>query len=229
MVKYISSLIIFDGWLEAVMAQQSFQFTMQTGPNPGKVFLIQKTETAIGRYEQSDIFILDSGISRHHAVLSLQGSNYVIKDLGSTNGTFINDQRIAGPHAIKPGDIILLGDKVRLIFNAASYDPDVTIQRRRPVAAGEPEAFIPGRPQPPQPVPLQPRPVAAPKPPVALKFDPNKYLAEDEKSRKMVPWIAGGIGCFVIVCILLLLIFLYIDSQGETMWCQVLPFLYNCR
>ncbi len=213
------------------MALQSYQFVMQTGPNPGKVFLIQKTETTIGRDEKSDIFILDSGVSRHHAVLSLQGPNYVIKDLGSTNGTFVNEQRLIAPRALKPGDIILLGDKVRLVFDVAKYDPDVTIQRARPpIGAVEAEAYA-------QPVSAVSQ--AAPVPPAAgraysprpapsamLNYEPERYDAEDERRRKMVPWIAGGVGCLVISCILVIAFLIWVDATEN--WCTIMPFLAGC-
>jgi len=212
------------------MAMQSYQFVMQTGPNPGKVFLIQKTETTIGRDEKSDIFILDSGVSRHHAVVSLQGPNYVIKDLGSTNGTFVNEQRLISPRALKPGDIILLGDKVRLVFDVAKYDPDVTIQRARPpIEAIEREAYAqpvsavpPVAAVPPAAKPYPPRPA----PSAMLNYEPERYDAEDEKRRKMVPWIAGGVGCLVLFCILVIAFFIWVDATEN--WCTIMPFLAGC-
>ena len=209
------------------MTLQSFQFIIQTGPNPGKVFLIQKAETAIGRDEKSDIFILDSGISRHHAVVSLQGPNYIIKDLGSTNGTFVNEQRLVAPRAIKPGDIILLGDKVRLVFDIAKYDPDVTIQRARPpLGVVEAEAHIQAMPKP-VAIPPAPARTAQPRPaPSMLNYEPERYDAEDERKRKSVPWIAGGVGCLVLVCILVIAFFIYIDATDN--WCTILPFLAGC-
>jgi len=210
------------------MAVQSHQFIMKTGPNPGKIFVIQKAETTIGRDETSDIFILDSGVSRHHATLTLQGTKYVLRDLGSTNGSFVNDQRLTGPRSLNPGDVILFGDKVQLIFEVAQYDPEATIQRLKPQPDAEP--FIPARPEPqramPQ-VPVSPQRGARPRPvSSAMNFDPAKYDAEDERRKKMVPWIAGGVGCLVLFCIVAALILWYIDAN--MLWCDIFPFLAGC-
>ena len=209
------------------MAAQPYQFVMQTGPNPGKTFIIQKNETSIGRDETNDVFILDSGISRHHASLTLQGTNYVLRDLGSTNGTFVNDQRLAAPRALKTGDVVLLGDKVKIVFEMARYDPDVTIQRNRPVGVpAEAEPFGAGRQEPARPVPQPPRAFQPrPEPPV-MRFDASRYTAEDDRRRALVPWVAGGAGCLVILCIVGAGILWYIDAN--LLWCDVLPFLAGC-
>jgi hypothetical protein len=209
------------------MAAQPYQFVMQTGPNPGKTFIIQKNETSIGRDETNDIFILDSGISRHHASLTLQGTNYVLRDLGSTNGTFVNDQRLAAPRALKPGDVVLLGDKVKIVLEMARYDPDVTIQRNRPGGIpAEAEPFGAARQEPAKAVPQPPRAFQPrPEPPV-MRFDPRRYTAEDDRRRALVPWVAGGAGCLVILCIVGAGILWYIDAN--LLWCDVLPFLAGC-
>lgn len=207
------------------MPAQSYQFVMQTGPNPGKTFIIQKPETTIGRDETNDIFILDSGMSRHHASLTLQGTNYVLRDMGSTNGSFVNDQRLAAPRSLKPGDVVLLGDKVKIVFEMARYDPDVTIQRNRPAGA-EAEPFGAGRPEPAKAVPQPPRAFQPRPEPSVMRFDPRRYAAEDDRRRALVPWVAGGAGCLVILCIVGAGILWYIDAN--LLWCNVLPFLAGC-
>ena len=76
---------------------------MRTGPNPGKSFELTKNELYIGRDINNDIVINDSEISRKHARLILQAGGYVLEDLGSTNGSFVNGQRLMGPHVLRPG------------------------------------------------------------------------------------------------------------------------------
>lgn len=64
----------------------------------------------IGREADNDLPLSDVRISRHHAILQRQGEVYQIADLGSSNGTWVNGQRIAGPVQLKAGDTILVGD-----------------------------------------------------------------------------------------------------------------------
>ena len=79
------------------MASQTYQLVMQKGPNPGKIFELVQEELTIGRDITNRIVINDPEVSRKHARLVLQSGSYVIEDLGSTNGTFLDDKRI------KPG------------------------------------------------------------------------------------------------------------------------------
>jgi hypothetical protein len=108
------------------MDSQSFQLVMRTGPNPGKMFEVSKSEIYIGRDINNDIVINDAEISRKHARLILQAGEYVLEDLGSTNGTYVNGQRLMGPHVLRPGETILLGENVSLAFDAG-YDVDSTM------------------------------------------------------------------------------------------------------
>jgi pSer/pThr/pTyr-binding forkhead associated (FHA) protein len=50
-------------------------------------------------------------VSRHHAVLKLEGTSYVLEDAGTRNGTYVNNQRIQR-HILAPGDVIRLGETV---------------------------------------------------------------------------------------------------------------------
>lgn len=68
----------------------------------------------IGRLETNEIPIPDPGLSRHHAEITPENGQYVLTDLGSTNGTFVNGKRIA-EKTLKDGDKIGIG-KVSLVF-----------------------------------------------------------------------------------------------------------------
>ena len=93
------------------------QMVMKTGPAPGKIFPLQKTEIAIGREAGSDVYINDVEVSRQHARLVSQFGDYNLEDLDSTNGTFVNGQRISAerPLEIRTGDDIMFG-AVRMRF-----------------------------------------------------------------------------------------------------------------
>ncbi len=117
------------------MEPQAYQLKVQTGENAEEVYLIIKTETSIGRDERNDIVIHDATISRRHAVLSVQGIHYVLKDLNSTNGTCINDKQLTGSQVLNPGDVILFGDNVTMKFEGAAEDPYATLHGWRAAAA----------------------------------------------------------------------------------------------
>lgn len=71
---------------------------------------VEKPRTTLGRSRDADIFIPDQWLSRMHAEILLDQGGLVIADLGSKNGTLVNDQRIQGPVALRKGDQIRLGD-----------------------------------------------------------------------------------------------------------------------
>ena len=70
--------------------------------------------------------INDAEISRKHARLTFQGGKYVLEDLGSTNGTFVNGQRLAGPVVLKSGDVVSLGEQIVLMYDVLSVDAGAT-------------------------------------------------------------------------------------------------------
>jgi Inner membrane component of T3SS, cytoplasmic domain/Domain of unknown function (DUF4389) len=88
------------------------------GPDAGKEFEVSGT-TTVGR--EADVVIEDPEISRSHASLSWDGTALTVQDLGSTNGTFVNDERLAGPRQLGPGDKLRVGTSV-LELQAAAGD-----------------------------------------------------------------------------------------------------------
>jgi hypothetical protein len=74
----------------------------------GRTFPLSIGSTVIGRGEQATLRLPDVGISRRHARLDFDGSQVVLTDLGSTNGTMVNGQRVTAV-ALNPGDMIQIG------------------------------------------------------------------------------------------------------------------------
>ncbi|HTJ00320.1 MAG TPA: FHA domain-containing protein [Dongiaceae bacterium] len=66
-------------------------------------------KTTIGRVDDNTFPIAESSVSSHHCEVLLRGSEVVIKDLNSTNGTFIEGNQISGEAVLKPGQVLRLG------------------------------------------------------------------------------------------------------------------------
>ncbi|MEW5871017.1 MAG: ester cyclase [Chloroflexota bacterium] len=98
------------------MASQSFQIVMQKGPNPGQVFELEGDNISLGRDESNSIAIDDRALSRRHARLVSQNGTWVLEDLASTNGTFVNGSRVQNQAILQSGDTIAFGEEVELIF-----------------------------------------------------------------------------------------------------------------
>jgi hypothetical protein len=64
----------------------------------------------LGRGEQAEIRLEDPFASSRHARIARQGGVMVLEDLGSTNGTFLNEEVLAGPTPLHPGDRVRIGD-----------------------------------------------------------------------------------------------------------------------
>jgi hypothetical protein len=75
----------------------------------------------IGRAVDNDIVVTSRRVSREHARVQREGSRLVLVDLGSTNGTFFNDERLLAPVELRDGDRVSIGD-VELVF----HDPEST-------------------------------------------------------------------------------------------------------
>ncbi len=83
--------------------------SVQQGPLTGQQFSITQPSVTIGRTVGNDIVINDSEVSRHHVRITWNGQQFVIEDLGSTNGTFVNGVRITTPQPLVPGASLRLG------------------------------------------------------------------------------------------------------------------------
>ena len=77
---------------------------------------LNQTLIRLGRGGDNDVVLIDREISRHHAEIRAEGQDFVLADLGSTNGTFVNEQRVARPTRLRDGDRISLAGRVDLVF-----------------------------------------------------------------------------------------------------------------
>lgn len=75
----------------------------------GRSHELKVDKTTIGRVEDNTFPIAESSVSSHHCEILLRGADVVVNDLNSTNGTFINGDKISGEAILKPGQILRLG------------------------------------------------------------------------------------------------------------------------
>lgn len=88
------------------------------GANKGSRFLVTSEGATIGRSSTSSIFLDDVTVSRSHATISKSEGNFILRDAGSLNGTYINNISIT-EHALVSGDEFQIG-KFHLLFVGSS-------------------------------------------------------------------------------------------------------------
>ncbi|HZJ26784.1 MAG TPA: FHA domain-containing protein [Acidimicrobiia bacterium] len=109
-----------SGELAAVveeLPQGTAVFVVRRGPNAGSIFGLDRDEIAAGRHPDSEIFLDDITVSRRHAVVTRSDSDYILRDAGSLNGTYVNAERV-DEVTLNSGDEIRIGRFV-LTFLAA--------------------------------------------------------------------------------------------------------------
>lgn len=107
------------------MSEKLYQLIMQRGPQIGQIFTLLTLSSVIGRDPMADIVISDPEVSRQHVRLTRSEDGYQIQDLGSTNGTFVNGQRLAGESLLlQAGQEILLGSSIVLLYLESVGEPE---------------------------------------------------------------------------------------------------------
>lgn len=96
--------------------------TVRRGPQAGTIYELDKNTITIGRGSKNDIIIDDNDVSRNHCQLVRLADDFEIHDLESTNGTFINGQRVNGNRLLKSGNLIELGDTITLEYDRGYLD-----------------------------------------------------------------------------------------------------------
>ena len=184
-----------------------FQLIMRSGPTPGAAFTLEGDQLTIGRDATNEIVINDAEISRRHARLTFQGGKYVLEDLGSTNGTFVNGQRLAGPRVLKAGEVVSFGEQIVLVFEATTIDSGATMISPRAAAA----------------IPSAPRPSTPPPPPPAeyagsVPASPAPIGTAPAKKMNLTPIIIGAVVFLMLCCCIAVFVWVDADQTG-TRWC----------
>lgn len=158
------------------------------GPQSGRAFELDKRTLTLGRDPRNEIVIDHPQVSRRHARLTRQNNAWVIEDMDSTNGTFVNGTRLTEPRALTEGDTIELSEAVILTYRKEVPAPEGT---RQP--GSEPPPGHPRDQAPPRGVPLResaPPPFERPSP--AQPSVPERELPQGQT------WLLVGAGCFVL-------------------------------
>jgi len=99
----------------AALPPTSALLLMQRGPSAGARFLLDADRTTAGRATDADIFLDDVTVSRKHVEFLRDGEGFVVRDVGSLNGTYVNRVRIEQA-SLRAGDEVQIG-KFRMTFH----------------------------------------------------------------------------------------------------------------
>jgi hypothetical protein len=163
------------------------KIVIKEGPNAGQELDVQDA-TIVGRDPAgAQLVVEDPEASRRHATVAPSGSGAVVEDLGSTNGTFVNGQRIEGSTEVGPGDEIRIGNSVLEVQSEVEVTRMAEIPEAPP--ADDATAFdapVPDAPPAPEPPAYEPPP--APEPPA---YEPPPAPAYDEPTETAPPAPGG--------------------------------------
>jgi len=111
------------------MSDSEAKLTVREDPSSEKEYPLGEGSVVLGREAFNDIVVYDPEVSRRHAQISLQEGRYIIEDLGSTNGTFVNGRRVNSPVPLHNGDVIEMGEEARIIFSSTADPFGETVAR----------------------------------------------------------------------------------------------------
>ncbi len=129
----------------SISNKASYTLTVLNGEQANQAFNLEPGQQFIGRSPGNHIQINDPTISSRHAVIQVEADGVWIQDLGSTNGTLVNGQRITNSTWLKPGDKLQIGLTVtcHLIAAPAAHRPSRPQSTNPPGAPSSPPAPIP--------------------------------------------------------------------------------------
>ena len=100
------------------LAEGTGVLVVKRGPDAGARYVLTGEVTRVGRHPDSEIFLDDVTVSRRHAEFRREAGHYVVADVGSLNGTYVNRERIE-TETLKSGDEVQVG-KFKLVFLSTS-------------------------------------------------------------------------------------------------------------
>ena len=182
-----------------------FRLVVRRGPQPNQQYELNRDTVTIGRDITNDIVINDPEVSRHHARLVRTAAGYTLEDLRSTNGTFVNRQRISTPHPLSNGDLVGMGETVTLSYETLGIPGQGPGEQTLPSQA---QTVPASSSLPPQPVSSAAAPSYAPPQP------------EGEEESDMSRWIVIGCAAMTLIfCCVLVVAAIVIDNNN--LYCEI--------
>jgi hypothetical protein len=114
--------------------EPSARLLVRVGAQPEIEYVLTREVTILGREAINDLVVDDAEVSRRHTRILREAEGYYVEDLGSTNGTFVNGQRVTSPLLLYHGDTVEMGKSTRLVFLGANPAEELT----RPITATAP-------------------------------------------------------------------------------------------
>lgn len=212
---------------------------VERGPIPTLQVALESEQLTVGRSSGNDLVLVDPEVSRRHIRITRRADGFAVEDTGSTNGTFVNGQRITHLTLLQDGDTIDLGDTVRLRYMVIAHPPvelpaEPVTMTDKPTQAYSPVAHPPVEPavKPPAPAP-PPAPTPKPTPPApavpapAASFSPPPSYVTEPPRRGRWLWI----GCGLLAALFLVCAgtFLVLDAydQGRLLYCGPLSSFFE--
>src|SRR3989338_86743 len=107
-----------------VVSLRKCQLIVSDGKSKNKKITLSKPVTTVGKKEGNDLMLDDKTVSRNHLEIAYVQDSFLLRDLGSTNGTYLNGSRVKEVY-LSPGDIIKLGNST---MEFVAFDEKVAIE-----------------------------------------------------------------------------------------------------
>ncbi|MFC2023296.1 FHA domain-containing protein [Chloroflexota bacterium] len=114
----------------------------EQGNLAGQDVPLDQPALSVGRGEENDLVLQEHGVSRRHARIQRVSQGWVLTDLGSTNGTFVNGQRIGESYLLRPGDRLAIGSCMFEVRQAAGAESPSEAPESTPWISGPQRSLV---------------------------------------------------------------------------------------
>jgi pSer/pThr/pTyr-binding forkhead associated (FHA) protein len=179
---------------------------LRSGELKGHRLAIKVPVVNIGRGDYNDVVIADPSVSTLHAKLQRREAIWILTDLGSTNGTFVDGERLTGEAPLSPGTTIKFGDVTALFEPLDHAVPARRADSTRSIPRLDPAAKPAASPPPSQPATHEPLPAASGTPEVARPRPRPRRPIHMAPPRPKSPSTLTVVGLLILVAILAYLV-----------------------